>query len=1106
MIVGEATTTLTPTGGGTTIGGRSNMTDKFLARIADEIECTLRHATHPLDANEILSFLRGVGIEAEKAQVYWALCSPPLAARVRRTADGRYEPRGPDAPVPDEESQAGDVGTTMVKGARARAPEPPPRDPPPAPARAKSSLASSELHMTGEVTLTRPAAIASAVSIRQVAELSRVIQTVDVEGRSVRLIDHPTIAPTQLASKRSPPASARPAVYAPGTRLANRYLIMRQIGSGGMGRVYEAVDLQLNRSIAIKTILCREGIDYAALQNEANLLVRIDRPDYFPRVYAPFESDGNLHVPMALIKGIDLKAYLQQTPASQIDVSQVVRIFDAICERLDYLHNFPSGQVLLRDLKPANVMLQEFPFKLWLIDFGIASAFGDAEGPEGGTGLYWAPEARLSGRYSPRSDLFALGRVLHCLLLGTGVLDSENLQPAVRLASQRGIPLAMSSLVARLTEADPERRPSGAREAQDLLHNLVTSGSTLRMTGTDAKGTESAHVCPECETAHERPYYLCSRCGSWMRTPTGRAAPKFADDEGFRASLASVRTRGTAFAHLDGAALLDRLAEIRRVPEFEELTCLPHLDFQPYAYQQEAALRVLRDLNGRAILADEVGLGKTIEAGLVLKEYIVRNRANRILIICPPGLRFQWKEELIEKFRFEGDFRPQTFGNDDKDDTHSIHLIQKSNRIVVIISHNSARTSDRAKALAAVHWDVVVIDEAHKARLPGAGTQGTQLGRLADALSEKHMLLLTATPAQNHLGELFNLVNLIRPGSLAGTEKSFFQMFGGRHGAWEVRNGEILREVLRSVMIRNRRAVVHKAFPRRIAHTLNVHPSADVIRAYKRLIGILQADPKRALVLSTRARQFCTSFLALAGVSLDAELREAVAPVLGTAHPKIKVLVDEMLERLIAAKKVLVFSEFVDSQREIYETLKKAGAGVRWAEGSPADKVRAVKVFRDDPQVQFLVCGKSLSEGYNLQFCGYMVNFDLPWNPQQIEQRIGRIQRIGSKHREVTVFNLKLDGTIEDLVVHYIEQKLGMFTEVFGFVESVLGGFSETQTVESLISAALRRGKFGDYDPGAASEGARAIDRARAEAGGDSASEFDDLLDDLGTFKSPGAG
>ncbi len=1077
-------------------------------RIAHEIERILREATRPLGANDIALFLRSVGVDLEKAQIYRALCSPPLAERVRRTADGRYESRAADTPRPGAASPTAGVGTTVVKGPRVEFPKPSPRDPPPPPARAPatSRAGSGELQLTGDATLTKHAGVASPVPLRPAADLSKVIHTINVNGRSVRLVDHATIAPTQLAPKRTASVTARPAEYAPGTVLADRYQIVRQIGSGGMGRVYAALDRQLmNREIAIKTILCREGLDDAALQNEASLLVRIDRPDYFPRVYAPFESDGNLHVPMALIQGTDLKAYLQRTPAGEIDVSHLVRIFDAICERLDYLHNFPSGQILLRDLKPSNVMLQEFPFKLWLIDFGIASALGGSEAPEGGSGPFWAPEARLSGRYSPRSDLFALGRVLHCLLLGTGALDSGNLQPTVRLASQRGIPEAVASLVARLTDPDPEKRPSGAREAQDLFHNLITSGSKARTTGTDSHRTAPAHSCPECKTAHERPYYVCSRCGAWMRRPTGKAEPNFADDEGFRANLARLRTRGTAFTHLDGAALLERLAEVRRVPEFEELTCLPHVDFHPYTYQEEAALRVLRDLNGRAILADEVGLGKTIEAGLILKEYIVRGRANRILIVCPPVLRFQWKEELIEKFRFEGEFRPQTFGNDAADDTRSIRHLQKASRVVLIISHHSARLDDRAAALAAVPWDVVVIDEAHRARLPGAGTTGTKLGKLVSDLSQKHMLLLTATPAQNHLGELFNLVNLLRPGSLAGSEKSFFQTFGGRHGVWDVRNGEILREVLRSVMIRNRRAVVHKAFPRRTAHTVNVRPSADVIRAYKGLIGILQADPRRALVLSTRARQFCTSFRALASESLDAELRAAVAPVLLTAHPKIKVLLDEMLQRLIAAQKVLVYSEFVDSQREIYEALQKAGAGVRWAEGSPADKVRAVKVFRDDPQVHFLVCGKSLSEGYNLQFCGYMVNFDLPWNPQQIEQRIGRIQRIGSKHREVTVFNLKLDGTIEDLVVHYIEQKLGMFKEVFGFVESVLGGFSDTQSVESLISAALRRGKFGDYDPGAAIEGARAIDRARAEAGSDAAGQFDDLLDDLGTLRPSGA-
>ena len=182
---------------------------------------------------------------------------------------------------------------------------------------------------------------------------------------------------------------------------------------------------------------------------------------------------------------------------------------------------------------------------------------------------------------------------------------------------------------------------------------------------------------------------------------------------------------------------------------FDRLLCLPLVrGVRRYEYQETTALRVLREMRGRAILADEVGLGKTIEAGIVLKELIVRGLARKVLVLTPASLVTQWREELDVKFglRFEIMDEFEDWARHD----------------LVISSIDTAKRDVHKDEIQRLSYDVVIVDEAHKLK-----NRATKNWRLVASIRKRYMLLLTATPVQNELEELFNLVTLLRPGQLS---------------------------------------------------------------------------------------------------------------------------------------------------------------------------------------------------------------------------------------------------------------------------------------------------------------------------------------------------
>ena len=515
---------------------------------------------------------------------------------------------------------------------------------------------------------------------------------------------------------------------------------------------------------------------------------------------------------------------------------------------------------------------------------------------------------------------------------------------------------------------------------------------------------------------------------------------------------------------------LRREAErIALVPGFERLITLDANAIKELPHQIDVAQRVLRDMGGRAILADEVGLGKTIEASIVYKELAVRGLARRALILTPASLVGQWQGELEEKF-FERFDTPT-----DPDDWQRVTK--------AIISHDRARARRHAEEILRHRWDLVIVDEAHKVKSHRGATY-----QFIERIERDFILLLTATPLQNDLRELYNLITLLRPGQL-GTWQEFKSehLVSGDHR--QPRDPEALRALTHEVMIRTRRSSVVDDLnlpPRRPRH-----PEVKLTRAeadlYQRTTDFLRrlyregfiqpaeqeetedGAPRRRtkkgilqLAVIHLRQRLCSSSRALAESLAHLAESERISPQYRViaqrlakraegikTHAKLDVLTKLLKE---TPDRVVIFSDHRPTIQLIEERVKKLGRQpiVYWGAHSTADRDKRIRAFHDDKR-SVLIATRAGSEGRNLQFCNVLVNYDLPWNPMVVEQRIGRLHRIGQT-REVHIVNLAAAGTIESYILRLLDQKIKLFELVVGELDLILGEFGGAQEFEGRLA------------------------------------------------------
>lgn len=498
-------------------------------------------------------------------------------------------------------------------------------------------------------------------------------------------------------------------------------------------------------------------------------------------------------------------------------------------------------------------------------------------------------------------------------------------------------------------------------------------------------------------------------------------------------------------------------AQLAIVAGFDELLSTPLLrDVELLEHQLRTARVVLRRMRGRALLCDEVGLGKTVEAGMITLELAARGLARRTLILTPPSLVEQWQGELRRKFGLDSiayddpAFREQgaaAWGQHER----------------IVASYHTAKREPHRSAILAHEWDLVVVDEAHHLR-----NRNTVLWQFAAELRKKYILLLTATPVQNNLEELFNLVTLLQPGLLR-TARVFQQQFVDKRDKLSPRNLGQLHDLLSEVMVRNRRSTVGLALTRRIARSESVPLSPGERTLYDGVSAFvrrhLQAGggrgPLNRMTLLSLQRALGSAgpaaAPALERLALDERLPSAERDTLGGLAATARDLGEQAkVRRLLELvrgfpDKLVIFTQFRETQALLERSLRAAGEEVALFHGglTRVQKEEAVAAFRGPARL--LLTTDAGSEGRNLQFCNGIVNFDLPWNPMRIEQRIGRLSRIGQA-RDVYVFNLVAADTLEAAILHLLDAKIAMFELVVGEVDMILGNLDDEQEFEDLIA------------------------------------------------------
>ncbi|TWK76099.1 RNA polymerase-associated protein RapA [Bacillus paralicheniformis] len=466
------------------------------------------------------------------------------------------------------------------------------------------------------------------------------------------------------------------------------------------------------------------------------------------------------------------------------------------------------------------------------------------------------------------------------------------------------------------------------------------------------------------------------------------------------------------------------------IPTFEGLQAPHHLpDFTPLPHQLEVARKVVEQMNGKAILADEVGLGKTVEAGLILKEYMIRGLAKKILILVPASLVSQWVKELRDKFLIPAVEQKKSYVWEQCD--------------VVVSSLDTAKRSPHRETVLSIQYDVVIIDEAHK--LKNNKTKNYEFVR---NLKKKYCLMLTATPIQNKIDEIFNLVSLLKPGHL-GNESNFNKDYSKQINSAEAH--ERLKSLINKVMIRNRRQDTGITWTKRHVETVPISFSPTEQALYDEITNLKKDHRHSAGMFSimTLERECCSSreavYMTLKNM-LDRKDREA--PVIGEAaiHQLIN-RVNEVTQNSKAMKvveliqelndKVIIFTEYRATQIYLQWFLQQNGiSSVPFRGGFKRGKKDWMKdLFRG--KVQVLIATEAGGEGINLQFCNKIINYDLPWNPMRLEQRIGRIHRLGQE-RDVYIYNMATKHTVEEHILKLLYEKIHLFEKVVGDLDDIL--------------------------------------------------------------------
>jgi superfamily II DNA or RNA helicase len=497
---------------------------------------------------------------------------------------------------------------------------------------------------------------------------------------------------------------------------------------------------------------------------------------------------------------------------------------------------------------------------------------------------------------------------------------------------------------------------------------------------------------------------------------------------------------------------------------------------EPFNHQVNNLITFCRRLPV-TLLADDVGLGKTISAGLIMSELIARSRLSKTLIVAPKILGAQWREELESKF----DIPTQVVTGRD------LLTADPEDVGAVITTYHSAR--EYLDRLPPDRFQMLVLDEAHKLRNLYGTEKAPQVAvRFRKALEQRRfpfVLMLTATPIQNRLWDLYSLVDLLTVArghkNPFGSDGQFARKFidGDRDQARRLKPESIqeFRSIVYGYMSRVRRGDVKLHFPDRNVQLHRVDPTEkelDLIKVVGKGIESLnklaQISILQALTSSPQALKAQLDNMER-NRTIAPEFAASVRAIVQTMQTSAKLeglggLINNLMKQNPERWRLVVFTSRRETQTTIQIFLESLGLSVGIINGTSGSRNQdTIASFRaNPPRYRIIVSTEAGSEGVNLQVANVLVNYDLPWNPMIVEQRIGRIQRLASEHASVGIFNITLRGTFEEYIVGRLMQKLQMATSAIGDIEALLegsgvGGDDEEgfeEKIRQLVIAALK--------------------------------------------------
>ncbi len=525
------------------------------------------------------------------------------------------------------------------------------------------------------------------------------------------------------------------------------------------------------------------------------------------------------------------------------------------------------------------------------------------------------------------------------------------------------------------------------------------------------------------------------------------------------------------------------------------------------AHQVESTHRIVCALKQRFLIADEVGLGKTIEAGLVIKEMIYRYGYSRILISCPASLLYQWQSEMKYKFNEEFEIMDRRLMKQLKKECGASGNPWTA-RDKIICSLDFIKNEAFAEDLARTSWDSVIFDEAH--RLRRDANSSTQAYTMAEIVSDRtrSLLLLSATPFRGKLEELYFLIALIDKNLLGP-----FQSFANEYCV-EGADLSGLKEKLSQVVIRRTKRDIG-GFTRRFARTVKFELYPDERHLYEETTKYVVEEFNRAMQNENRAVGFVMTvfqklldsssyallvalrnrrtrleellsraeggtllseeaarYLDLSDMDedesvddlMDISLEKTVAE-LGVEISTISRLIEiaerievnkkaEKLAELMRSlrkkgkKKFIIFTQFRTTQDFLVGFLDGFSTVAFNGSMSADEKERAILEFKNSAEV--IIATEAGGEGRNMQFCDVLINYDLPWSPLKIEQRIGRIHRFGQPN-DVLVYNFSTSDTVAERVLEVLTRKLKLFEESIGTPDVMLGEIEDELSLNSLF-------------------------------------------------------